>query len=157
VPIVLKSGSLSLLELSGPVQACNGIALHFFTMIELRIYKQNLSSSFLHFCGSGQLSQCSDWLRAGRSKDQIPVGERFFARVQTGPGAHPASCTMGTGSFLGVKSSRGVTLNSHPLLVPWSRKSRAILVLPLWAVQPVQSLSACTRVHFTFTFTLLIP
>ena len=27
VPIVLKSGSLNLLESSGPVQACNGIAL----------------------------------------------------------------------------------------------------------------------------------
>jgi hypothetical protein len=30
-------------------------------------------------------------------------GARFFAHVQTGPGAHPASCTMGTGSFAGVK------------------------------------------------------
>jgi hypothetical protein len=28
---------------------------------------------------------------------------RFFAHVQTGPGAHPASCIMGTGSFPGVK------------------------------------------------------
>ena len=28
-----------------------------------------------------------------------------------------------------------------PLLVPWSRKSRAIPLLPLWAVRPVQSLS----------------
>jgi hypothetical protein len=28
--------------------------------------------------------------------------------------------------------------------------SRAILLLPLWAVRPVQSLSACTRVHSTF-------
>ena len=36
-----------------------------------------------------------------------------------------------------------------PLLVPWSRKSTAIPLLPLWAVRPVQSLSACTRVHFT--------
>jgi hypothetical protein len=26
---------------------------------------------------------------------------RFSAPVQTGPGAHPASCTMGTGSFPG--------------------------------------------------------
>jgi hypothetical protein len=26
-----------------------------------------------------------------------PDGARFFAHVQTGPGAHPASCTMGTG------------------------------------------------------------
>jgi len=28
VPIVLKSGSINLLEPSGPVQACNGTALH---------------------------------------------------------------------------------------------------------------------------------
>jgi hypothetical protein len=30
-------------------------------------------------------------------------GERFFAHVQTGPGVHPASRTMGTGYFPGVK------------------------------------------------------
>jgi hypothetical protein len=52
---------------------------------------------------------------------------------------------------LGVKSGRGVTLTPHPLLVPWSRESTAIPLLPLWAVRPVQSLSDCTRVHFTFT------
>ena len=80
------------------------------------------------------------------------MGARFSAPVQTGPWAHPASCTMGTGSFLGVKSSRDVTLTSHPLLVPWSRKGRAICLLPLWAVWPVQSLRACTRVLFNFTF-----
>ena len=72
--------------------------------------------------------------------------------VQTGPGAHPASCTVGTGSFPGVKSGRGVTLTPHPILVPWSRRSRAIPLLPLWAVRPVQSLSACTRVHVTTLF-----
>ena len=77
---------------------------------------------------------------------------RFSAPVQTGPGAHPASCTMGTGSFPGVNSGRGVTLTPHPLLVPWSRKGRAIPLLPLLAVRPVQSLSACTRVHFTFLY-----
>ena len=32
MPIVLKSGSLNLLEPSGPVQACNGIALPFTNM-----------------------------------------------------------------------------------------------------------------------------
>ena len=91
---------------------------------------------------------------------------RFSAPVHTGPVADPASCKMGTGSFPGVKSVRGVTLTPHPLLVPWSRKSRAIPLLPpmgrtvctepqclystaipllpLWAVRPVQSLSACT-------------
>ena len=39
-------------------------------------------------------------------------GERFSASVQTGPGSHPASYTMGTGSFPGVKRpGRGV---DHP-------------------------------------------
>ena len=40
---------------------------------------------------------------------------RFSAPVHTGPGAHPVSCTMGTGSFPGVKSGRGVTLTPHSL------------------------------------------
>jgi len=30
------------------------------------------------------------------------VVARFSAQVQTGPGAHPASSTMGTGQFPGV-------------------------------------------------------
>jgi len=47
-------------------------------------------------------------------------GARFSATVQTCPGAHPASCTVGIGSFPGVKSGRGVTLTPYPLLVPWS-------------------------------------
>jgi hypothetical protein len=39
-------------------------------------------------------------------------GGASFSTVQTGPGAHPASCTVGTGSFPGVKwPGRGV---DHP-------------------------------------------
>ena len=77
---------------------------------------------------------------------------RFSAPIQTGPGAHPASCTMGTGVFPGVKSGRGVTLTPYFLQVPWSIKGRAIPLLPLWAVRPVQSFSAFTTVHCTFIF-----
>jgi len=41
------------------------------------------------------------------------VGVRFSTPVQTGPGAHPASYTMGTGPFPGGKGpGRGV---DHPL------------------------------------------
>ena len=97
------------------------------------------------------LSRYSDWLRAGRSGDRIPVGARFSATLQTSPGAHPASCTIGTGSFPGVKSGRGVRPTPQPLLLPWLWKGRAIPLFPLWAVRPVRSLSACTRVRFTFT------
>jgi len=80
------------------------------------------------------------------------VGARFSAPLHTGPGAHPAFCTMGTESFLGVKSGRVVTLPTHPLLLPLSRKSTAIPVLPLWAVLPVRNISACTTVHFTLLY-----
>ena len=50
----------------------------------------------------GYLSRYSDSLQAIRSGDRIPVGARFSASVQSGPGAHPASYTMVTGSFPGV-------------------------------------------------------
>jgi len=80
------------------------------------------------------------------------VVARFSVPVQTGPGSYPAYCTMGTVSFPGVKSGQGVMLTPHPILVQWSGKSRTITLLPLWAVRPVQSLSACRRVLFTFTF-----
>ena len=60
-------------------------------------------------------------------------GEARFSSLHTGPGAHPDSCTMGTGTSLGVKYGRGVLLKTHPLLLPWSWKERAIILLNLWA------------------------
>ena len=72
------------------------------------------------------------------------MGTRFSAPVKTGPGAHLASFTMGTGSFPGGNERPGRDADPSP-------RSGAV-VLPLWAVWPVQSLGACTRVHFTFTF-----
>ena len=48
-------------------------------------------------------------------------GARFSAPVQTGPEAHPASCTMGTGSFPVVSCGRGVTLTPYSLLLPRSK------------------------------------
>ena len=90
-------------------------------------------------------------------------GAKYSAYVQTGPGTHLA---LGTGSIPRVKSGRGVALNIYTILLQWLRKSRAIPLLypmgctdcakpqclystaipllPILAVQPVQSLSACT-------------
>ena len=58
-------------------------------------------------------------LRAGRSGIESRWG-RDFPPLQTGPGAHPASCKMSAGSFPGVKWGRDVLLTTHPLLVPRS-------------------------------------
>ena len=74
------------------------------------------------------------------------LGARFFAPVQTGPGAHPASYTMGTGSFPRAKlPGRGV---EHPPLSSAEVKETVELYLyltsgPLWPAY---------RVNFTFTF-----
>jgi hypothetical protein len=62
---------------------------------------------------------------------------RFPAPVQTGPGAYPASCTKGTGSFPGVKRpGRGV---DHPPPSSAEVKERVELYLyspsgPSWPV-----------------------
>jgi hypothetical protein len=74
--------------------------------VNLYAYSQNLQIT--HWAGIAQ----SVKRFAGRSGDRIPVWATFSAHVQTGPGAHPASYTMGTGSFPGVKKpGRGV---EHP-------------------------------------------
>ena len=72
-----------------------------------------------------------------------PGGE--IVPVQTCPEAHPASCTVGTWSFPGGLSGRGVVLTTRPLLAPrlkmsWSYMSA--ICLPAWA---------CHEVNFTVT------
>ena len=108
-------------------------------------------------CGPGSVVGTATGYGLDGPRIESRWGARFSAPVQTGPGAYPASCTMGTGSFPGVNSGRGATLTPHPLLVPWSWKGRAIPLLPLWAVRPVQSLSACTMLHFTFLYVTESP
>jgi hypothetical protein len=69
-------------------------------------YPISVTASSLLSCHMGRYS---DLLRPGRSGDRMLVEATFSAPVQTGPGAYPASCTMGTGSFPGVKRpGRGV-------------------------------------------------
>ena len=68
----------------------------------------------LYRCGPGS----SVGIEAGYGLDGPAIEyrwrARFSASVQTCPGAHPASCTIDTGSFPGVKNGRGVTLTPHP-------------------------------------------
>ena len=67
--------------------------------------------------GPGSSVGIATELRAGRSGIESRWG-RDFPTIQTSPGAHPAPCKMGIGSFPGVKCGRGVLLTTHLLLVP---------------------------------------
>ena len=71
-----------------------------------------------HMCGPGSVVGIATVYGLDGPGIESRWVARFSAPVQTVPGAHPASCTMGTGSFPGLKSGRGVTLTPHLLLVP---------------------------------------
>jgi len=73
----------------------------------------------------------NDWLRGGRSGDRIPVEAKFSAPAHTSPGFHPASCTMRTESFSGLKSGRGVTLTPHPFQCHGQERVELYLYSPM--------------------------
>ena len=74
----------------------------------------------------------------------------IFRTCPDRPWGPPSLLYKGYRVLPGGKERPGRDADPSPLLVPWARKSRAIPQLPLRAVRPVQSLSACTRVHFAF-------
>ena len=65
------------------------------------------------FCGPGSSVSIETELGDGRSGIEFRRG-RDFPPVQTGPGAHPTSCKMGTETLPGIKCGRGVLLTTHP-------------------------------------------
>jgi hypothetical protein len=77
-------------------------------------------------------------------------GGEIFRTCPDRPWGPPNNLYNGYRVFSGGKERPGGESDSSPLLVPCSRKSRAIPLLPLCAKRPTQSLSTCTRVHFTF-------
>ena len=82
-----------------------------------------------------------------RSGDRIPVGAKFSAPVESVPRAYPASCTMGTGSFVRVKRpGRGA---DHP---PQS-KCRGHETVGIFLYSP--SGPQWPVIGKTFTFTLI--
>jgi hypothetical protein len=90
-------------------------------------------------------------------------GARYSAPVQTGPGAHPPSYTMGTESFPGVKRPRHGFDHPPHLESRLKKKIRDIILhpsRPLWPVTwwilylPLLSVSLyaqCTRLHRVVT------
>ena len=80
-----------------------------------------------------------------------PGGGEIFRTCPDWPWSPPTLLYNGYRVFPGGKERPGRDADPSPLLVPRSWKGRAIPLLTLRAVRPVQSLSACKRVTFTFT------
>ena len=77
-----------------------------------------------------------------------PGGVEIFRTCQNRPWGPPSLLYNGYRIFPGGKVRPERDSDPSPLLVPRSRKSRGIHLLPLWAVRPIQSHIACTRVYF---------
>jgi len=73
------------------------------------------------------------------------MGVRFSAAFQTGSGAYPASHTMGTGSFPGVKRP------GHDVDHPPASSAEVKERVELYLYSPLWTFVACSRMNFTFT------
>ena len=70
-------------------QALPGISVTVHSQHKACVINVMVFIFWLYISGCAEIAQYSDPLRAGRSWDRIPVDARFYAHVQTGPGAHP--------------------------------------------------------------------
>jgi hypothetical protein len=109
------------------------IYCNFWTIQHIKIFEQKLGEIYI------VVFNTVDWFRHTLSTVVflLSQGARFSATAQTGPGAHPASYTMGSGSFPGVKRSGCGT--DHPLPSSAKVKERVELYLystsgPSWPV-----------------------
>jgi hypothetical protein len=94
------------------------------------------------FPSSASETWATDWKVGGSN----PVEERISAPIQTYPGAHPASYTMGTGSFPGVKRPGTGVDHSPPSSAEVKEKVELYFYSPLWVFV------ACFRLNLIFTF-----
>ena len=65
-------------------------------------WRRLLNLELYDMCGPGSVVGIATGCGLDGPGIRISVGPRFSAPVQTGPGAHPASCTKNTGSFRGA-------------------------------------------------------
>ena len=96
-------------------------------------------------CGSGSVVG----IATGYGLEGPGIESRWGRDCPDRPWGPPSLLYNGYRVFPGGKERPGRDADPSPVQVSWSRKSRTIPLLLLWAVRSVQTLSACTRVHFT--------
>ena len=101
---------------------------------------------YLPSCGPGSsVGIASDYGPDG-PRNESRWGGEIFCPFQIGPGAHAASCTMGTGSFPGVKCGRAVLLTTHPF------QYRGLGRVELYLYPPLGLNRACKEVTLPFIY-----
>ena len=102
----MELSSLYISFLSLPTEyECSFLLQLWYKLLKFNVISKILMSGFPVDRGPGS----SVGIATGYGLDGPGIesrwGTRFSTPVQTGPGAHPASCTVGTGSFLGKRAA----------------------------------------------------
>ena len=99
---------------------CRISLLHTETVVDHTQYQQQACYSVILHCtysvATADHYSCILYRRLSRHGDRIPAEARFSATVQTGPGAHPASCKIDTGYLSPGRTGLGVALTTHLIL-----------------------------------------
>ena len=109
------------------------------TALNVRTSSSKVTLILVRFCGSASVVDIATTYGLDGPGIESRWGARFSVPVQTGPGAHQVSCTMGTGSFPGVKS--GPERNADP-----SPPSSAVVIKAYsYTSTPPMGRTACTE------------
>jgi hypothetical protein len=88
-------------------------------MLKIRVFTNYCTVTYYFRIRGSSVGTVSEYGLDDRAIEVRSPAEDFFSDlcVQTGSGAHPASCTMGTGGPFpgggGLKRGRGATLTTH--------------------------------------------
>ena len=125
---------------------CIYIYIYIYTHTHTHIKNICIYSAGEFFVGQDSTVSIATRYGLGSPEIESPFGARYSASVQTGPGAHPISYTMGTGPFRGVKRPGcGV---DYPHLSSADVKEG----VELYLYYPLFTFMACSRMNFTFNF-----
>ena len=106
-------------------------------------------------CGSGSVVSIATGYGLDGPGIESRWEARFSAPVQTGPEAHPASCTMGTGSFTRGKERPMRNADPSPTSSAVGHERVELnLYSPYGPYGLYRASVPVQAVHFTFTFTL---
>jgi len=109
--------------------------------------------STVNFVGPGSSVGVATELRAELSGDRIPRGGEIFRTCPDRPWDLPSLLYNGYRVFPGGKERPGRDAEpSPPSSAVGHERVELYLYSPLWAVRPVQSLSACTRLHCIYIY-----
>ena len=107
--------------------------------MEMKVTAEELTSSLSMFCVPGSVVGYSDWLRAGRSGDRIPVGDEIFRSCPDRPWSPPSLLYNGYCVFPGGKERPGRKAD------PSSPSSAVVMEEYSYNSTPPMGRTACTE------------